>query len=65
MQEIEGVIDEMHAAFAVGSSLGMGEAWQTGVVYSAEFAVDVGGLYVRDRRYGGRVFSGPGEAGPG
>ena len=46
MQEIEGVIDEPHAALAVCRRLGMGEARQSGVVDAAEFAVDIGGLHV-------------------
>jgi len=41
MQEIESVIDEVHAAFASGRRLRLGEAGQTGLVDTAEFAVDI------------------------
>ena len=67
MQEIERVIDETHAALAVGRRLGVGEARQAGLVDAAEFAVDIGGLHVqiRERRDGARIFGSPVEAGPG
>ena len=67
MQEIEGVIDEMHAALAVGRRLGVGEARQSGFVNAAEFAIEVGGLHiqVRERRRGTWIFGRPIEAGPG
>jgi hypothetical protein len=45
MQEIEGVVDELDAAFAVGRRLGLGEARQSCAINAAEFAVDVGGLH--------------------
>jgi hypothetical protein len=45
MQEIESVIDEAHAASAVGRCLRLGEARQTGLVDAAEFAVDIGGFH--------------------
>ena len=40
VQEIESVIDEAHAAFAIGRRLRLREAGQTGLVDTAEFAVD-------------------------
>ena len=67
MQEIESVIDEMHAALAVGRRLRLREARQSGVVDAAEFAVDIGGLHVqvRERRDGAWIFVGPVEPSPG
>ena len=67
MQKIEGVVDEMHAALAVGGRLGMGEARQPGLVDAAELAVEIGRLHVHvgERCDGARVFGGPVEAGPG
>jgi hypothetical protein len=67
MQKIEGVVDEMHAALAVGGRLGMGEARQPGIVDAAELAVEIGRLHVHvgERCDGARVFGGPVEAGPG
>ena len=67
MQKIEGVIDEMHAALAVGRRLGVGEARQSGFVDAAEFAVEIGGLHVqvRERRDGAWIFGRPVEAGSG
>ena len=58
VQEIEGVIDQPHAALAVGRRLGVGEARQSGVVDAAEFAVDIGGLHVQIRERGddARIF---------
>jgi hypothetical protein len=44
VQEIEAVKDDPRIARAVGHSLGVGEARQSGVVKAAELAVDVGGL---------------------
>ena len=66
MQKIESVIDEVHAALAVGRRLGLREARQSGVVDAAEFAVEIGGLDVqaRQRREGARIFVGPVEPGP-
>ena len=66
VQEIEGVIDELHAALAVGRRLGMGEARQSGVIDAAEFAVEIGGLrlHIRERRDGAWIFVAPVEAGP-
>src|SRR5262245_57464943 len=63
VQEIEGIIDEMHAALAVGRRLGLSKAWQAGRVDAAELAVDVGGLHVHVRE--GRIFVSPVEPGPG
>ena len=67
MQEIERVIDEVHATLAVGCGLGLGEARQSGVIDAAEFAVDIGGLYVHvgERRDCAWIFGRPVEAGPG
>ena len=67
VQEIEGVIDEAHAAFAVGRSLGLGKARQSGLVDPAELAVDIGGLRLHIRRAPRwrRIFGGPIEAGSG
>jgi hypothetical protein len=66
MQEIERVIDEMHATLAIRRRLGVGEARQARVVDAAELAVEIGGLdvQVRERRDGARIFGGPIEAGP-
>ena len=47
VEEVEGVVDEPRAAFAVGCSLGAGEAGQFGVIDAAEFAVEIGGLHVQ------------------
>ena len=67
MQEIESVIDEVHAALAVGRRLGLGEARQAGVVDAAELAVEISGLHVEvgERGDGARIFVGPVEPGPG
>ncbi len=65
MQEIEGVIDEPNVALAVGRSLGLGEAWQSGVIDPTELAVKIGGLYVQLRERGDSawIFLGPIEPG--
>jgi hypothetical protein len=65
MQEIESVIDEPHPALAVGRSLGMGEARQSGVVDAAEFAVEISGLHLQFRERGDDawIFVGPVEPG--
>jgi hypothetical protein len=67
MQEIEGVINEVYAALAVGRSLSAGEARQSGFVDAAQLTVDVSGLHlhIRERRDGARIFGRPIEAGPG
>src|SRR5580700_3582401 len=67
MQEIESVIDEVHAAFAIGRRLPLGEAGQAGLVDTAEFAVDIGGFHphIGQRRNGARIFVGPVEASSG
>src|ERR1700678_2621237 len=64
MQEIESVIDEVHAAFAIGRRLRPGEVGQTGLVDTAEFAVDIGGFHphIGQRCDGARIFVGPVEA---
>src|SRR5580692_5911667 len=67
MQEIESVIDEMHAALAVARRLGTGKAGQSGVVDATKFPIDIGGLHVDVRQRGEdtRIFGAPVEAGPG
>jgi hypothetical protein len=67
MQEIEGVIDEPHFAFAVGRGLSLRKARQSGVVDATKLAVDVGGLHieVRKRGDGARIFVSPVEPCPG
>jgi hypothetical protein len=67
IQEIESVIDEVHASFAIGRHLRPGEAGQTGLVDAAEFAVDVGGFHrhLGQRRDDARIFAGPVEASSG
>jgi hypothetical protein len=44
MQEIEGIVDKLRAALAVGRCLNLREAQQSGVINAAEFAVEIGGL---------------------
>ena len=39
MQKVEGVIDESYVALAVGRSLGVGAARQSGFIDAAEFAI--------------------------
>jgi hypothetical protein len=58
VQEIESVIDKMHAALAIRSRLGPRKARQSGVVDAAEFAINIGGLHVQvgERRGGDRIF---------
>ena len=46
MQEIKGIIDQMHTAFAVGRCLSVRKARQPLVVEAAELAVEIGGLHV-------------------
>ena len=67
MQEVEGVIDQVDVAFAVGRRLGLSEARQPFDVNAAKLAVDVGVLHleVRERRDGARIFGCPVEAGSG
>ena len=68
MQEIERIIDEMHAALAVGRRLGVGEAWQVRLRQRRpQFAIKVGALHVqvRERRRGTWIFGRPIEAGSG
>jgi hypothetical protein len=67
MQEIEGVIDQMHTAFAVGRRLDVGEARQSFVVDPTELTVQASGLHVhiRESPDGARILVGPVEAGPG
>jgi hypothetical protein len=57
MQEIEGIIDELHASLAIGGGLGIGKAWQASFVDAAELTVEIGGLdiQVRERRGGARI----------
>jgi hypothetical protein len=65
MQEIEGVIDDVNAALAVGGRLSAGEARQSGIVDPAEFAVEIGALHVHigERRDGAWVSIRPVEPG--
>jgi hypothetical protein len=67
MEEIEGTVDDMHAALAIDRRLGMGEGRQSGIVDPAEFAVDIGALHVHigERRDGAWVSIRPVEPGPG
>ena len=67
MQEIESVVDEVHAAFAIRRRLRLGEVRQTSLVDTAEFAVDVGAFHphIGQRCDGARIFVGPVEASAG
>jgi aldehyde:ferredoxin oxidoreductase len=61
MQEIKGLIHELHSALAVGGSLGMGKARQSSLIDATEFAIEISGLdvQVHKRCDGAWVFVGP------
>src|ERR1700684_1237099 len=61
MQEIEGIEDEPHFAFAVGRRLSLGEARQSGVVHATKLAVQIGSfrVQVRERFGDARIFASP------
>jgi hypothetical protein len=67
MQQVEGIIDEMHAALAVRRCLRMRKARQSSIVDAAEFAVEIGRLhvYVGEHCGGAWIFGSPIEPGPG
>jgi hypothetical protein len=51
MQQVEGIIDEMHAALAVRRRLRMGEARQTSVVNAAEFSVEIADEQAKEKTF--------------
>ena len=67
MQEVKGAIGQMDSAFAIGRRLRLREAGQTGLVDTAEFAVDISGFHphIGQRRDGARISVGPVEASSG
>lgn len=47
MQEIESVVDELHAALAIGRRLRQGNAWQSSFINAAQLAINVGVFTLR------------------